>query len=72
VGGRRRKVPGGLPPGADPDGSGGADEAAAFIAATSAELWQIAKQHELQVLARLLDMAKLEAEEWLRNRKRLS
>ena len=69
---RKRKVPGELPPGADPHGSGGPDEAAAFIATTSAELSHIAKRHGLRVLGRLLDMAQLEAEEWLRHRRRLS
>jgi hypothetical protein len=69
---RKRKTFGALPPGADPHGSGGPDEAAAFIATTSAELSHIAKRHGLRVLARLLDMAQLEAEEWLRNRRRLS
>jgi len=71
-GSRKRRGPGELPPGADPYGSGGPDEAAAFIAATSAELSHIAKRHGLRVLARLLDMSQLEAEEWLRHRRRLS
>jgi len=71
-GGRKRKTPGALPPGADPHGSGGPDEAATFIAATSAELSHIAKRHGLRVLGRLLDMAQLEADEWLRRRRRLS
>ena len=61
-----------LPTGADPYGSGGPDEATAFIAATSAELSHIAKRHGLLVLGRLLDMSQLEAEEWLRHRRRLS
>jgi hypothetical protein len=71
-GGRKRKDSGQVPPGDDPHGSGGPDEAAAFIAATSAELSHIAKRHGLRVLGRLLDMAQLEADEWLRRRRRLS
>lgn len=69
---RKRKATGGPTPGPNIYGSGGPDEAAAFIASTSEELSHIAKRHGLRVLGRLLDMAQLEAEEWLRNRRRLS
>jgi hypothetical protein len=47
---------------------GGPDEAVAFIAETVAELTKLAKRHRLEVLAHLLGMAQLEAEERLRLR----
>ena len=53
-------------------GGGDPQEAAAFIAATSAELSKIARRHGLETLRHLLDMAQLEAAEWLRNKRRLS
>jgi hypothetical protein len=71
-GGRKRKNSGGKPRGADLYGSGGPEEAAAFIAETSGELSKIARRHGLDMLGNLLDMTQLEAHEWLRNRRRLS
>lgn len=47
---------------------GGPDEAVAFIAETVAELAKLAERHRLEVLAHLLGMAQLEAEERLRTR----
>lgn len=68
----KRRTPGSTPPGADLYDSGGPQEAAAFIAETSGELSKIAQHHGLKTLKHLLDMARLEAEEWLRNKHRLS
>jgi hypothetical protein len=63
--GRDRRSP------ADETGEeGGPDEAVAFIAETVAELTKLAKRHRLEVLAHLLGMAQLEAEERLRLRSR--
>ena len=58
----------------DPDLYGGGDpqEAAAFIAETTGELSKLARRHGLETLRHLLDMTQLEAEEWLRKRRRLS
>jgi hypothetical protein len=53
-------------------GDGGPKEAAAFIAATTGELSKIAQRHGLVTLRHLLNMAQLEAAEWLRNKRRLS
>ena len=58
--------------GAEIYGGGGPEEAAAFIAETSAELSKIAQRHGLDTLSHLLDMTQLEADDWLRNRRRLS
>jgi hypothetical protein len=52
----------------DPSGDGGPDEAAAFIAENLAELAGLARRHKLDLLAHLLGMARMEAEEWLRLR----
>jgi hypothetical protein len=52
----------------EPDGEGGPDEAAAFIAETSADLSRLARRHHLDLLGHLLRMAQLEAEEHLRLR----
>ena len=52
----------------EPDGEGGPDEAVAFIAETVTELVKLAERHRLEVLAHLLRMAQLEAEERLRTR----
>jgi hypothetical protein len=49
-------------------GEGGPDEAAAFIAETVASLVGLARRHELGMLAFLLAMAQLEAEERVRLR----
>jgi len=38
-------------------------EAAAFVARAAGELAQLARQHRLDILAYLLDMAQLEAQE---------
>jgi hypothetical protein len=71
-GDRKRKRTGREPPGSDRYGRGDPDEAAAFIAETSGELSKIARRHGLKTLRHLLDMAQLEAEEWLRKKRRLS
>jgi hypothetical protein len=71
-GGRKRRSSGDKPSGADLYGRGDPQEAAAFIAETSGELAKIARRHGLDMLANLLDMTHLEADEWLRNRRRLS
>jgi hypothetical protein len=71
-GGRKRKASGRGIPGGNAYGGGGPEEAAAFIAATAAELSQIAQRHGLHMLGHLLDMAQLEADDWLRNKRRLS
>jgi hypothetical protein len=52
----------------EPGGEGGPDEAAAFIAETSADLSRMARRHGLDLLGHLLRMAQLEAEEHLRLR----
>src|ERR1700688_3659726 len=52
----------------EPSGEGGPDEAAAFIAETSADLSRLARRHRLDLLGHLLRMAQLEAEEHLRLR----
>jgi hypothetical protein len=52
----------------DPPGDGGPEEAATFIAETVADLAKIARRHELEMLASLLDMAQMEAEERIRLR----
>jgi hypothetical protein len=71
-GGRKRKASGTRTPEADIYGAGGPQEAAAFIAETTAELSQIADRHGLEMLKHLLDMTRMEAEEWLRKRRRMS
>ena len=52
----------------EPAGEGGPDEAAAFIAESTAELAKLARSHRLGLLEHLLLMAQLEAEEHLRLR----
>jgi hypothetical protein len=52
----------------DPLGDGGPDEAALFIAETVAALAVLARRHELGMLIRLLEMAQMEAEEFVRLR----
>jgi hypothetical protein len=42
---------------------GGPVEAAQFVARAAGELAQLARQHRLDILAYLLDMAQLEAQE---------
>ena len=73
---RTRVLPsgGGGPPTDDPPGDGGPDEAASFIAESVAELALLARRHRLGVLVRLLEMAKMEAEERvrLRSKRKLS
>ena len=71
-GGRKRRSSGDQPAGSDFYGSGGPEEAAAFIAETSGELSKIAERHGLETLRHLLNMTQLEAAEWLRNKRRLS
>jgi len=56
----------------EPPGEGGPDEAAAFIAETSAELAALARRHQLDVLGFLLDMVRMEAEEHVRLRSKRS
>jgi hypothetical protein len=70
-GGRKRRASRGTS-GAEIYGGGGPEEAAAFIAETSAELSKIAQRHGLHTLSHLLDMTQLEADDWLRSRRRLS
>ena len=77
TGRRRTRTPpsrGGSPPTDDPPGDGGPDEAASFIAESVAELALLARRHKLGVLVRLLEMAKMEAEERvrLRSKRKLS
>jgi hypothetical protein len=52
----------------EPREEGGPDEAATFIAETSADLARLARRHKLDMLSHLLGMAQLEAEEHLRLR----
>jgi hypothetical protein len=52
----------------EPREEGGPDEAATFIAETTAELARLARRHKLDMLSHLLGMAQLEAEEHLRLR----
>ena len=56
----------------EPHGEGGPEEAATFIAETTAELVQLARRHGLKMLSHLLRMAELEAEEYLRGKRNLS
>jgi len=51
-------------------GDGGPDEAALFIAETVAALAVVARRHDLGMLIRLLEMAQMEAEEFVRLRRR--
>jgi len=52
----------------EPPGDGGPDEAALFIAETVAALAILARRHDLGMLIRLLEMAQMEAEEFVRLR----
>lgn len=52
----------------EPPGDGGPDEAAIFIAETVAALAGLARRHRLVMLARLLEMTQMEAEERIRLR----
>jgi len=54
--------------GDEPSGEGGPDEAALFIAETVAGLAGLARRHKLGMLVRLLEMAQMEAEEYIRLR----
>jgi hypothetical protein len=58
----------------EPNGDGGPDEAAAFIAETVADLVRLARRHRLGMLDFLLGMTQLEAEERvrLRSKRKLS
>lgn len=73
-GGRKRKASGKRRDSPTPERTiergeeGGPDEAVAFIAETVTELVKLAERHRLEVLAHLLGMAQLEAEERLRTR----
>lgn len=50
----------------EPAGDGGPSEAACFIAKAVSELAPMARVHRLDVLAHLLDMAQMEADELVR------
>lgn len=50
----------------EPAGDGGPSEAARFIAKAVSELAPMARVHRLDVLAHLLDMAQMEADELVR------
>ena len=50
----------------EPAGDGGPDEAARFIAGAVSELVLMARVHQLDMLAHVLDMAQLEADELVR------
>lgn len=56
----------------EPRGEGGPEEAAAFIAETTADLVKLAHRHGLDMLGHLLRMAELEAEEYVRGKRNLS
>ncbi len=77
TGGRRTRVSAGRDRRSrtdEPNGDGGPDEAAAFIAETVADLARLARRHRLGLLGFLLGMAQLEAEERvrLRSKRKLS
>jgi hypothetical protein len=50
----------------EPAGDGGPDEAARFIAGAVSELALMARVHRLDMLAHVLDMAQVEAEDLVR------
>ena len=50
----------------EPAGDGGPDEAARFIAGAVSELALMARVHRLDMLAHVLDMAQMEAEDLVR------
>jgi hypothetical protein len=50
----------------EPVRNGGPDEAAHFIARAVSELALMARRHRLDILAHLLDMAQMEADELVR------
>ena len=50
----------------EPTGDGGPDEAARFIAGAVSELALMARVHRLDMLAHVLDMAQMEAEDLVR------
>jgi hypothetical protein len=58
----------------EPPGEGGSEEAARFIADTVTSLTRLARRHNLDLLAYLLAMARLEAEEQVKilRRRKLS
>jgi hypothetical protein len=75
AGGRRKRTTSGRERRSQLDdrgGEGGPDEAVAFIAETVAELVKLARRHQLEMLSHLLNMTQLEAEEWLRSKRKLS
>lgn len=47
----------------DQPGDGGPNEAARFVSETTAELAQLSRRHGLDMLAHLLEMARLEADD---------
>ena len=60
---RRGEAP---PTGGEPPGQGDRTEAAEFIGSSAGEFAQLARRHSLETLAYLLDMARLEADEIVR------
>lgn len=52
----------------DEPGEGGPTEAASFVAEAVQDLAHLARRHRLDVLAHLLDMAQMEAEDVARSR----
>jgi hypothetical protein len=54
------------PAGTEPPGQGDRLEAAEFIGSSVEEFAQLARRHSLETLAYLLDMARLEADETVR------
>jgi hypothetical protein len=58
----------------EPPGEGGSEEAANFIAETVASLTRLARRHDLDLVAYLLAMTRLEAEEQVKllRRRKLS
>lgn len=55
-----------FPSNSEPVGDGGPEEAARYIATTVSDLGLIARRHGLETLGFLLDMAQMEAEEFVR------
>jgi hypothetical protein len=51
---------------ADEPGDGGPEEAARFVSASAGELAQLSRRHGLEMLAYLLEMAQMEADEIVR------
>jgi hypothetical protein len=58
------------PPAAEPARDGGPAEAASFIAETVADLARLARRHKHDTLGFLLDMAQMEAEDIVDQRRK--